>query len=57
MKNKDKKDEMDLINNIDDHTYIHKAEIDCKYSKKGNCDGCILPENEICPYEDEFDKK
>ena len=31
-----------------------KAELDCEYSSSGLCDDCSLPENDICPFEDEF---
>ena len=53
MNNKDKNEKNTDIYE-DEIEYVHKAEIDCKYSKNGHCDDCVLPENEICPYEDEI---
>jgi len=54
MNNKDK-NELSKEENID-YTHLHKAEADCKYSKNGLCDECILTENEKCPYVDELNK-
>ena len=31
-----------------------KAELDCEYTSNGRCDDCTLPEEDICPFEDEF---
>ena len=60
MNNKDKK-KLSLYKTTDDleeenkdYTHFHKAEVDCKYSKNGLCDECILTENEKCPYGDEI---
>jgi len=40
--------------NINNCVYSDKAELDCEYSATGLCDDCSLPENDICPFEDEF---
>ena len=52
MNNKDNNDEVSY-ENMDSNTHIQTPEVDCKYSKNGLCDECILKENEFCPYVDE----
>jgi len=32
------------------YNHIQTPEVDCKYSKNGFCEECILIENEKCPY-------
>jgi hypothetical protein len=31
------------------YTHLHKAKVDCKYSKNGLCNECIITESEKCP--------